>query len=604
MKKIIAVILASLMLLAVFAGCGSKTKAPASDGETAYSDIDLVKDGKTEYSILIPAEPEELEKTAAEELQTFFAQATGINLTVRSDSESASLGDRVIALGNTSLKEKAGVDTSSLDRHGYIVKTSDHAVIIAGKDGRGTVYGVYEFLERQFNYHYYTGDEIVIDRTTDCKLIDVNVSDAPFIPDYWIGYETSSSYYNAQLRYRASHEFEISRWPHSHLSFLPVDKYGEHTDWYDPSKKALCLTNPEVMEEMAKVVIEFAEANPDVEYVMLGAEDSWTKCTCDSCVDSDMQYTATGTDMIFNNYVADKLKEHFEPLGRTVNIVSLNYFNTEKPPVVYNDATGKYEAIDEKVIPHDNVYVHVCYVSADHSASLTDSKRNAAQIVNLDGWKALTDNLTAYTYNGLFINEGLVFFDDFAYKSDYIKTFGEYGYKFVFMEGSPTRVATFEPMRAYVTAELFWDPDQDVNALTSDFIENYYKAAAPYVQEYYDKISLHMSEMKAMYEAENKNFGAYVQFEMNDYLRTARTWPQLVLQQYLELFDKAFEAVEQAGYSTEVYEKMIYRLRVEELSPRYLLLLLYETSFTESEYARLVEEFNEDSASLGSIIRL
>ena len=107
-----------------------------------------------------------------------------------------------------------------------------------------------------------------------------------------------------------------------------------------------------------------------------------------------------------------------------------------------------------------------------------------------------------------------------------------------------------------------------------------------------------------MNEAENKNFGAYVQFEMNDYLRTARTWPQLVPQQYLEVFDKAFEAVEQAGYSTEVYEKMIYRLRVEELSPRYLLLLLYETSFTESEYARLVEEFNEDSASLGSIIRL
>ncbi|MFR6641136.1 MAG: DUF4838 domain-containing protein [Christensenellales bacterium] len=34
-------------------------------------------------------------------------------------------------------------------------------------------------------------------------------------------------------------------------------------------------------------------------------------------------------------------------------------------------------------------------------------------------------------------------------------------------------------MRAYVSAKLFWNPDRDVNALTTDFIDNYYKAAAP-----------------------------------------------------------------------------------------------------------------------------
>lgn len=602
MKKIIAIIIAAVISITICAGCDKKTSQ--TENENIYSEIDLVTGGQTEYSILLPETPQPYEETAAEELQTFFETATGISLDIHSGGD-FSLGDPVFALGDTALKSEAGIDTSGLDKHGFIVRRSDRTVIIAGQDDRGTVYGVYEFLERQFNYHYYTGDEIVIDRVSDCKLIDADISDAPFMPDYWIGYETSESFYNSRLRYRADHDFDISRWPHSHFSFLPPDVYSaEHPRWYNSGKTALCLTNPEVMEEMAKVVIQFAEENPEVEYVMLGAEDSWAKCTCSNCYQSDAQYTSTGTDIIFNNYVADKLKEHFDPLGRTVDVVSLNYFNTEKPPVVFNDATGKYEAVDEKVIPHDNVYVHVCYISADYSASLTDSKRNAAQIVNLDGWKALTDNLTAYTYNGLFINEGLVFFDDFAYKSDYIKTFGEYGYKFVFMEGSPTRVATFEPMRAYVTAELFWDPDQDVNALTSDFIENYYKAAAPYIQEYYNKISLHMSEMKAMYEAENKNFGAYVQFEMNDYLRTARTWPQRVLEQYLELFDSAYEAVEQAGYDTDLYEKMMYRLRAEELSPRYLLLLLYKSSFTASEYDRLVQEFNEDSASLGSVIRL
>ena len=113
-----------------------------------------------------------------------------------------------------------------------------------------------------------------------------------------------------------------------------------------------------------------------------------------------------------------------------------------------------------------------------------------------------------------------------------------------------------------------------------------------------------MSEMKAMYEAENKNFGAFVQFEQNKYLRTARTWPQRVLEQYLELFEKAYDAIEAAGYETAEYEKLMYRLRIEELSPRYLRLFLYKTSFTTSEYDRLVAEFNEDSAALGSKVRI
>lgn len=600
MKKIIVIVLASLMALTMLFGCAKK-----EEGETeTFSGIDLVKDGKTEYSILLPENAEDMEQTAASELQTFFEMATGISLTVRTDDAAVTAQDHVISLGNTSLKEAEKIDTSSLSTHGFILKRVDNALIIAGKDGRGTVYGVYEFLERQFNYHYYTGDEIAIDKTTNCKLIDVNYSDAPYIPDYWIGYETMSSFYNSNLRYRALHDFEISRWPHSHLSFLPYDQYKDHEGWYDASGKALCLTNQEVMDEMARVVIQHAEENPTVENVMLGAEDSWTICSCENCQASDTQYTHTGTDIIFCNYVADKLAEHFAPQGRTVNIVSLNYYNTEKPPVEYDESKQAYVPLDEKVIPHDNVYVHICYVYADYSASFKDPDRNSAQIYNLDGWKALTDNLTAYTYNGLFVNEALLFFDDFAYKSDYIRTFGEYGYKFVFMEGSPTKASTFEAMRSYVSAQLFWDPDQDVNALTSDFIQNYYKAAAPYIQEYYDKISLHMSEMKAMYEAENKNFGAYVQLEMNKYLFTDRTWPQRVLEQYLELMDKAFEAVENAGYDEDLYEKMIYRLRIEQLSPRYLLLALYPSSFTESEYEQLAAQFNEDAATLGSKIRL
>ena len=68
MKKIIVIVLASLMALTMLFGCAKK-----EEGETeTFSGIDLVKDGKTEYSILLPENAEDMEQTAASELQTFF----------------------------------------------------------------------------------------------------------------------------------------------------------------------------------------------------------------------------------------------------------------------------------------------------------------------------------------------------------------------------------------------------------------------------------------------------------------------------------------------------------------------------------------------------
>ena len=47
--------------------------------------------------------------------------------------------------------------------------------------------------------------------------------------------------------------------------------------------------------------------------------------------------------------------------------------------------------------------------------------------------------------------------------------------------------AEFAELRAWVTAKLLWDPEQDTDALVRDFIAGYYGAPAPYIQEYFDK---------------------------------------------------------------------------------------------------------------------
>lgn len=55
MKKIVAVILAAVLSAATFAGCAKEPDR--QDNQNTFSQIDLVKDGKTEYAIVLPADP-------------------------------------------------------------------------------------------------------------------------------------------------------------------------------------------------------------------------------------------------------------------------------------------------------------------------------------------------------------------------------------------------------------------------------------------------------------------------------------------------------------------------------------------------------------------
>ena len=101
MKRIRIIVLTIILALAACFGCA---KEPAETQKEPLSEIDLVKDGKTEYSILLPEEAEEYEQTAADELRTFFEMATGILLEVNTDAGQVSTNEHVFSLGNTKLK--------------------------------------------------------------------------------------------------------------------------------------------------------------------------------------------------------------------------------------------------------------------------------------------------------------------------------------------------------------------------------------------------------------------------------------------------------------------------------------------------------------------
>ena len=142
--RLIAIIVAAVIALSTISffiircALNGKDKGPLVRGlherTVTETDIDLVKDGKTDYVVVL-AENEKNEQVtfASSELIQNFYKATGVYLQTKNDSEiNYSQNCKVLSIGETSLLQKAGVtfDKAEIGSSGYVVKTVGSSVFM------------------------------------------------------------------------------------------------------------------------------------------------------------------------------------------------------------------------------------------------------------------------------------------------------------------------------------------------------------------------------------------------------------------------------------------------------------------------------------------
>ena len=89
----------------------------------------IIKDGKTDYKILIPVKAEEDEISAANELQFFIKESTAVLLEITDKSTD---DVHYFSIGNTDLLKANGfkTDYSELGEQGFKIKTKGGNVFI------------------------------------------------------------------------------------------------------------------------------------------------------------------------------------------------------------------------------------------------------------------------------------------------------------------------------------------------------------------------------------------------------------------------------------------------------------------------------------------
>ena len=443
------------------------------------------------YKILYrePIVPEAVntDKTAAQILADTLNQITGgTGFTAAAGTPT---GANEFLIGAVS-----GADVSSLGADGYLIEPKGSSGIVIAGGKRGVIYGVYRFLEKYFDCHWYTHDFAVIP-TGPAEIAAVKAeSYAPaleFRETDWISprYEAYSlaNGLNGNV-YRSLAESKGGTFGYNggmaHTiinNFLGGQAlFDAHPEWYawrdDKNarvQKQLCLTNDEVLAEMTRLVLNQLRGGNGQPIVSVTQDDNQDYCQCAKCKAVDTQEGShAGTMIRFVNAIADAVKTEFP----NALIDTFAYQYTRTPPKLTR--------------PRDNVIVRLCSIECCFAHSLDDPKcaENVKFAADIKTWSQISNHLYIWDYTTNYGHYNCIF-PDFGVLQRNMQFFVANNVKGIYEEGNYQAAASnseFAELRAYLLARLMWDPDMDYGAEMNGFLKAYYGGGWQYMREFID----------------------------------------------------------------------------------------------------------------------
>lgn len=605
LTKVISLLLCAVMLFALAACNKNDTPTDNKPDKTAYN---LVQDGVSEYKIVLSATATANELFAANELANFLNLATGAELEIVTDEEYPS-SDAIIAIGNTKQAQAANaVSGQNLATSSFVLKTVGNSLYVTADkngDGEACLYGVYQILQDAVNFRVYAADEIGYDTNSDTiPLYNYDKVYKPTFDQRELGYASIANDETYKKRMRLVwHDTDV-RWTlHGHTQashFVNPDfsdtlhpehegmTYGQaHPDWFDGGQ--LCWSAGAEMEQVAaQKLIWYIENYPQGEYIMLGQMDNTDYCSCDRCKAkmAELGINPAGMQILLLNNVI-KIAEQWRAENRPeqdVKYVTFAYNGTLQPPVK-KDVNGNLVAINDQVKPHEKLYIYFTPIETDFAVDLSN-QRNLSVMEALNGWNALASGrIMVYIYDINFHNY-FINFNNFGTVEGMYRDYLDNGVYYMYSQGPiDTCVPCFQEMRVFVESQLMWDIGQGYDNLVNEFMQAYYRDAAPAVRKFYELIR---NRYARYYAVDDTSLGGGIYDSIGD----SDIWTENLVNALGDALDDALSAVEK--YKTtdnELYAKLHDRIMKEYLSVIFLKLSYYQASYTSAQIAEMKANF-------------
>ena len=285
--------------------------------------INIIVDGESSYSIVIPSDASAEELSAAAFLQKHLAKMAGVELPIVPSDEPETANYISISKSN---------EISSGD--GFSIATSGENFYIKGGADRGCIYGVTELLERFLGVRYYSPHYVVIPETTDVSLPKINLQGSS--PNT---YRNINGYFVADQDYKDFHRlydindmFAQGYFVHTFHRLIPWQEYFRtHPEYfaYMNGKRVidqLCLSNPDVLGLVIEKLRQEMALQPDKQVWSVSQDDNFSYCQCELCSPViEEEESPAGPIIRFVNQVAEEFPDKV--------ISTLAYQYSRKAPV-------------------------------------------------------------------------------------------------------------------------------------------------------------------------------------------------------------------------------------------------------------------------------
>lgn len=139
----------------------------------------LFKNGSSEFQIIVSNEASIAERTAARELQMYIHQISGATLPITTDFDIK--GKHIFVGYSPKIAELTGKPKPKADDESFTYCRVGKDLLIWGGAQRGTMYGVFTFLERELGVHCLTPDCTIVPSRKSWRLPHLNHHESPAI---------------------------------------------------------------------------------------------------------------------------------------------------------------------------------------------------------------------------------------------------------------------------------------------------------------------------------------------------------------------------------------------------------------------------------------
>lgn len=443
----------------------------------------IAEHGHADSVIVVDPAASATESFAARQLAAALKEITGATFEIRTNT-SAPARAILVGPGAAARRLFAGVPFDQLGGEELVMRTAGGRLLLAGGRPRGTLYAVSRFLQEQCGVRWWTPWAASIPHRSTLRIGGLNVREKPafeYREPYWFtALDTDWAWRNGcngnftPIPADEGGHIIYKGFVHTSYALVPPDEYFSiHPEWFalingkrTDHDAQLCLTDPKLRDFVVSRVENWLREDPDANIVSVSQNDNVHPCECTNCRALDeAQGSHSGSMLAFVNYVAEKIQPEFP----NVSVDTLAYQYTRKPP--------------KTLRPRPNVIIRLCSIECNFREPL-GGPANAAFGSDIRGWSAIADRLYVWDYVTDFAHYVQPFPNWFELGPN-LRFFQAHHVKGVFEEGAYQSYGSeMAEMRAWVLAQLMWNPEQDDRALIREFLNGYYGPAGRPIWRY------------------------------------------------------------------------------------------------------------------------